>query len=85
MNCSGFRMTARPIQLKLFADLRRFLPPEGEEVPIAPGTTVRDLLDQLGLPAEKAKLVFIDGTQADLSVTLKGGERVGIFPPVGGG
>jgi len=47
--------------------------------------TVRDLLTQLDLPAEKAKLIFIDGTKAELSSRLEGGERVGIFPPVGGG
>ena len=78
-------MTTRPIQLKLFADLSRFMPPAGEEVLIVPGTTVADLLHRLGLPAEKAKLIFIDGAQAELSAPLQGGERVGIFPPVGGG
>lgn len=78
-------MTTVPIQLKLFADLRRFMPPEGEKVAVAPGTTVGDLLQQLGLPLEKAKLIFIDGAQAGLSAILQGGERVGVFPPVGGG
>ncbi len=78
-------MTIRPIQLKLFADLSRFMPSGGEQVAVAPGTTVADLLRRLGLPAEKAKLIFIDGAQADLSATLQGGERVGVFPPVGGG
>jgi len=78
-------MTLRTIQLKLYADLRRFAPADGENVPIEPGTTVRELLHRLALPEEKAKLIFIDGTQADPSATLQGGERVGIFPPVGGG
>jgi molybdopterin synthase sulfur carrier subunit len=73
------------IQLKLYATLQMFRPPEGEEYPIAPGTTIRGLLKRLNVPEEKAKLVFIDGAQADLSSTLQGGERVGIFPPVGGG
>jgi len=73
------------IQLKLYATLQVFRPPEGEEYPIAPGTTIRVLLKKLNVPEEKAKLVFIDGAQADLSSTLHGGERVGIFPPVGGG
>jgi molybdopterin converting factor small subunit len=47
--------------------------------------TVQDLLSRLNLPSEKAKLIFIDGTKAELSSRLEGGERVGIFPPVGGG
>jgi len=73
------------IQLKLYATLQIFGPPEGQAYPIAAGTTIRALLKKLNVPEEKAKLVFIDGAQADLSATLQGGERVGIFPPVGGG
>jgi molybdopterin converting factor small subunit len=73
------------ITLKLYATLQAFRPPSGEDCPITPGTTVQDLLLQLNLPVEKAKLIFIDGTKADLLSKLNGGERVGIFPPVGGG
>ncbi|MGD8660600.1 MAG: hypothetical protein PVH37_11740 [Desulfobacterales bacterium] len=46
---------------------------------------MRNLLEELNVPQEKARLIFIDGVKADLSSTLEGGERVGIFPPVGGG
>ncbi len=73
------------IQIKLFATLQPFMPPSGETYPIDPGTSIRNLLEQLNIPLEKAKLIFIDGIKADLSSTLGGGERVGIFPPVGGG
>jgi sulfur-carrier protein len=73
------------ITLKLYATLQAFLPPSGEVYPIAPDMTVQELLAQLNLPLEKAKLIFIDGLKADPSSRLNGGERVGIFPPVGGG
>lgn len=73
------------IQLKLFATLQPFMPKSGDEYPIIPGTSIRSLLEQLNLPQEKAKLIFIDGIKANLTSTLNGGERVGIFPPVGGG
>lgn len=73
------------IQLKLYATLRKYMPAEGDTYPISSGMTVHDLLNQIELPAEKAKLIFIDGTKAELSSRLEGGERVGIFPPVGGG
>jgi len=76
---------ATHIKLKLYATLQAFLPPEGEDYPIMPGLTVQELFGQLNLPSEKAKLIFIDGLKADLSSRLNGGERVGIFPPVGGG
>jgi molybdopterin converting factor small subunit len=43
------------------------------------------MVERLGIPLEKARLVFVNGKKADLETVLHGGERVGIFPPVGGG
>ena len=73
------------VQIKLFATLQRFMPASAENYAIETGTTIRALLEQLDLPENKAKLIFIDGVKADLTTVLKGGERIGIFPPVGGG
>jgi molybdopterin converting factor small subunit len=50
-----------------------------------PGTKIRDLLEQLNVSEDDIKLIFINGKKGDLTSTLYGGERVGIFPPVGGG
>ena len=73
------------IQIKLFASLQEFTPSSSDNYPIDAGQTIHSILDQLNVPLEKAKLVFIDGVKADVTAQLKGGERVGIFPPVGGG
>jgi molybdopterin converting factor small subunit len=73
------------IQIKLFANLQPLMPKTGEKYRINPGISISNLLEQLNIPQEKAKLIFIDGIKANLSSTLDGGERVGIFPPVGGG
>jgi molybdopterin converting factor small subunit len=73
------------IQLKLFATLREFTPPSADSFIIDQGTRICDLLDQINMPREKAKLIFINGVKAELTTVLEGGERVGIFPPVGGG
>jgi len=73
------------INIKLFATLQQFMPVSADNFTIESGTTIQRLLDQLDIPQEKAKLVFINGVKADLSTALNGGERVGIFPPVGGG
>ena len=73
------------IHVKLFATLQRFKPSSADHYAIEPGISVRKLLEQLNIPEEKAKLIFIDGVKASLSSTLTGGENVGIFPPVGGG
>jgi len=73
------------IQIKLFAGLQAFCPSAAEHFEIDPGMTVRDVLTDIQVPAEKARLIFVNGIKADLDTRLKGGERVGIFPPVGGG
>jgi molybdopterin converting factor small subunit len=73
------------IQLKLFANLSKYAPSQGEVLPIEPGQSIREILDAIGLPREKAKLIFVNGIKGDLDTVLNGGERVGLFPPVAGG
>ncbi len=73
------------ITIKLFASLKRFLPASSENYPIDSGITVKTLLEELCVPEDEVRLVFIDGVKHDLAAVLKGGERVGIFPAVGGG
>jgi sulfur-carrier protein len=73
------------IQLKLFAALTPLAPENSDQVPIQPGISVKELLDQYDIPIVKAHLIFIDGVKRSLDTRLNGGERVGIFPPVAGG
>jgi len=73
------------IQLKLFAGLSAYTPPSADNFPIESGTTVRRLLEDIQIQTEKVRLVFINNIKRDLDATLRGGERVGIFPPIGGG
>ena len=61
------------------------MPASADNYAIEAGITVGALLQQLDVPQDMIKLVFIDNVQAELTSILKGGERVGIFPPVGGG
>ncbi|RPH50749.1 MAG: MoaD/ThiS family protein [Desulfobacteraceae bacterium] len=73
------------IILKLFATLGKFTPDSADNYPVEPGISVRDLIAGLKIPEEKAKLIFIDGVKRELDAVINGGERIGIFPPVGGG
>jgi sulfur-carrier protein len=73
------------IDLKLYATLNRFSPSSPEKHPVEAGTTVLSLIEKLGIPINQAKLIFINGVKCELTASLHGGERVGIFPPVGGG
>jgi molybdopterin converting factor small subunit len=76
---------ASHIQLKLFASLRQFSPPNPDQVDIQEGETVGDVLRRLNIPVDEVRLVFLDGVKGDTTSVLGGGERVGVFPPVGGG
>jgi molybdopterin converting factor small subunit len=80
-------MPSRPttIDLRLFATLAGRTPDNAARYPITPGMPVQALLAQLHVPLSEAKLIFINGIKGDLQTPLHGGERVGIFPPVGGG
>ena len=73
------------IDLRLFATLQKFSPDNSGAFPITAGATVRDVLEKINMPVEKAKLIFVDAVKKGLDSVLNGGERVGIFPPVGGG
>jgi molybdopterin synthase sulfur carrier subunit len=73
------------IELKLFASLQKFTPQTSDALVVEAGTSVRTLIQQLGIPGKKAKLFFINSVKVTLDSILKDGDRLGIFPPVGGG
>ncbi len=73
------------IDLRLFATLEQRAPANAERYPITAGMTVAQLIEELPITEDEAKLIFIDGVRAGKEARLQGGERIGIFPPVGGG
>ena len=73
------------ITINLFATLKKFTPVSSDSYPVKPGITVKKLLEELCVPEDEVKLIFIDGVKHDFGSILNGGERVGIFPAVGGG
>jgi sulfur-carrier protein len=74
------------VEIRLFASLKKYMPAESAcGYPVEPGTRLSALLDQLRIPKDQVKLIFINGVKEDASVLLHGGERVGVFPPIGGG
>jgi molybdopterin synthase sulfur carrier subunit len=73
------------IQIKLFATLLDKLPENTDNFPVKDGITVASLADLLGIDPKDAKLIFINGRKGELDSILQEGDRVGLFPPVGGG
>ncbi len=73
------------ISIKLFATLDQFTPVNADRYPISSGSTVKELLAKLNIPLSSAKLIFVNSVRSEPDDVLHGGERIGIFPPVGGG
>jgi len=73
------------IELKLFVTLAAFAPENADNFTVQEGTTVTMLIRELKIPENTVKLIFVNGKKQDTSYVLKPGDRVGLFPPVGGG
>ncbi|MCL0065377.1 MoaD/ThiS family protein [Dehalococcoidia bacterium] len=78
------------IEIRLYATLRGYRPELKVGEPLFlnldEGTTVKRVLeDVLGIPTKVVKLIFVNGIHRDLDHVMADGDRVGIFPPVGGG
>ena len=73
------------IDLKLFVTLSKYLPEDGGCLEIQKGTTVENLILDFGIPLDLVKLIFINGKKEHLGYQLNHNDRVGLFPPVGGG
>ena len=80
---SGLRVT-----VKLLATYRRHLPAGTKgayQPPVRSDATVRELLAQLPLPPEDAKVVLVNGRGAPPDQVLREGDVVAIFPAIAGG
>jgi sulfur-carrier protein len=73
------------IEIKLYATLLPFTPANADSYPIESGTSIEKLIEELKIPKDQVKLVFSNGVRSNLGAMLKAGDRIGIFPPVGGG
>lgn len=73
------------IVIKLFATLSKYLPPDSDHYRVSAGMTAGDLTTHLNLPKDQLKLIFINGCKRPLNTVLNDQDRIGIFPPVGGG
>ncbi|MDY6792450.1 MAG: MoaD/ThiS family protein [Thermodesulfobacteriota bacterium] len=77
------------IEVNLYATLKKYLKNETGGNPsvidVIQGVCVKDVIQKLKIPEDSVKLIFINGVHAKTDSTLKNGDRLGLFPPVGGG
>ena len=72
------------IEVRCFASLAQYTPAGGCTEFAAPATA-GDVLRALGISAEEVAIIFVNGAHATETTELQDGDRVGLFPPVGGG
>ncbi|HDQ40978.1 MAG TPA: MoaD/ThiS family protein [Desulfonatronum sp.] len=72
------------LEVKCYATLVKYQP-EQKDLLLGPQPTLRDLIGFLGIPEAELKLRFVNGVHVGLDHELHEGDRVGLFPAVGGG
>ncbi len=77
------------VQVKLFATLCRYYRNAAPGIPfefeLPDGAAVSDLVNQLKLPREEVKIIFIKSRARPIDWPLEPGDEVCIFPLVAGG
>jgi molybdopterin converting factor small subunit len=74
------------VNVKLMSIFAKYLEdhPDGK-VEVQDDTTVRGLVEILGLPIKLVRVITVNGKQEDLDRVLSDGDLVYIFPPAMGG
>ena len=77
------------VEVKLYADLRKYYPnlkiSEALTITVDDKAKLGNLLDELKVPRKEITVVLVNGKQEEESYLLQDGDRIGIFPLIGGG
>jgi len=77
------------IEVALYATLSKHLPPGAQNrraiIEVKDGASVREVLNQLGIPPDLPNILLVNGRQAPETTVLKDGETLSAFPPLAGG
>jgi len=78
-----------PVKVFLSSTLRQHVPGydplEGLRISLERKISVSELCRRINIPEDKIKIIMVNGRNASSDYELAGDERVGLFPPVGGG
>jgi sulfur carrier protein ThiS len=74
------------LDVNLYASLRKYVGgAPSVQIEIQPGQTIAQVLGRLGVPTDETRIIFVDNRAAVLTDVLQGGERLAVFPAIGGG
>ena len=77
------------VEVKLYASLRKYHPSPGSSEALSiefdDKAKLGNLLDKLKLPREEVNVLMVNGKWEKESYLLQDGDRIGLFPLIGGG
>ena len=74
------------ITVNLYANLREYTGGASSvNLDVETGQTVGDVLDRLGIPRDKTRIIFVNNRSAKFGDSLQGQERIDLFSAIGGG
>ena len=78
------------VEVRLFATFAAFAPTQQAGIPfemdVASAISLGSLISMLGIPETDVHLAIVNGRPVhDRSHCLKDKDRIGLFPPIGGG
>lgn len=77
------------VEVRLYATLREFAPADANAgvflVTLPENATLGFLLTAIGIEAKKVHMRIVNGIMSSDDQVLKENDRIGLFPPIGGG
>ncbi|MCL0091886.1 MoaD/ThiS family protein [Dehalococcoidales bacterium] len=75
------------VEVRLYASLQKYSLRRDEPLVIRLNDKAKlgDLLDELKIPKEEIKVALVNSKWEEENYLLQDGDRIGIFPPIGGG
>jgi sulfur carrier protein ThiS len=76
------------VEVRLYATLRRYAPSSAGwvlAIELPEGSTAADAIRKAGVDANEVHVLIINGVSARADQVLAAGDRLGLFPSIGGG
>ena len=78
------------IEIKLLTQMKQYLPGSDlagntRTLTIKDRATIREMFRKLGIPEDTPKVILLNDRQGRLDDILNEGDKITVFPPVGGG
>jgi len=77
------------VEVRLYTSLRKYHPNPGSSealvIELGEKAKLGNLLNELKIPKEEVAIAMVNGKSEEASYLLQDGDRIGLFPLIGGG